>query len=148
MADAQKRHHVIADACKVVRGARDAEERLAACDIILKHARALAKYEKRGIPTMKPPPSEVFRQYREWRDGLIRKVIDREASLTLAQMKTLRDPRQRVDGLTKVLLKIREAKKKTGAKHFDALYARVSGLMPGPPAPQATPSPLSPDPDA
>jgi hypothetical protein len=114
---------------KLIGESKKLDERLSECDNLVEHAEALLEYEKRGIPTIEPSPSELVRTYREGRDDLIVKGAEREAENALAAAEVFANADTKVSRLSKMLLKIQEYKTRLDkAGRLDALEKRMADL--------------------
>ncbi len=106
------------------------ETRLSQCDIIIAHARALLEYEKRGIRTMTPLPSEIIEKYQEVRKRIVSDGVREEVGILLEKASQAPTPQASVALADEALLKICEARKKVGQdQQLDDLERQASQFI-------------------
>jgi len=128
--EVNNRSRMINHCKKLVEESKELEAQLSQCDHIAEHAEALLQYEERGIPTIKPSPSELIRVYRDGKDDLILKNAEREAESALAATEIMAGPEAKAGHLSKALAKIREYKTKLDkAGHLGALEKKMADLV-------------------
>jgi hypothetical protein len=88
--DVTQRLRIMNDCEKLVDNSKNMNTRLSRCDLLLEHAQALLKYEKKKIPTIKPYPSQYLKEYTAKRSQIILEGITEvvEKALAKAQIAT------------------------------------------------------------
>ena len=109
--DVQQRGRIIKDCVKLVAKSKNMKTRLSRCDLLVEHARALLKYERKGIQTISPPPSQLLREYTAMRDQIVLEGITTEVEKALTKAEIATTPRTSINEANKALLKIYEGKK-------------------------------------
>ena len=128
--DITNRARMINHCKKLVEESKELDTRLSNCDIIAENAEALLEYETRGIPTIRPLPSELIHTYRDGRDDLILKGVEREVENAVAAADILTSADTKVNQLSKMLLTIQGYKTKTGSPGLlDDLEKRLTNLI-------------------
>jgi hypothetical protein len=127
--EVKNRSRMINHCKKLMGNSSELEAHLSQCDHLVEHAEALLQYEERGIPTVRPAPSDLIREYRDGRDDLIVRWAEREAENALAAAEVLTSPDTKVSQLSKVLLRIQKYKMYLGsAGRLDALEKKVAEM--------------------
>jgi len=104
----QQNSRIIEDCIRLVEEGKTAGTRLSRCDLLLERAEHLSQYEKRGIPTISPPPSQLLTTYRTRRDQIISEEIVAAVDKALQKADVASSPRAKVSAINTALLKIRE----------------------------------------
>jgi hypothetical protein len=115
---------------KLVKESEEPNTLLAKSDLIVEQAQALLEYEKRGIPTIRPSPSQLIQAYREGREALILKCAESMVEKAVAATEALTSTDTKISWLKKIFPKIEQYK--TGVDNeelFGALEQRVTHLI-------------------
>jgi len=100
--------------------------RLSRCDLLVEHAKALLKYERKGIPTVSPSPSQLLTEYTAMRDQIVLEGVTAEVEKALAKAEISATPRTSINEVNKALFKIREGKQELRDQtKLNQLEARV-----------------------
>jgi len=128
--DIRNRLGMIKHCKKLIDESEDMDTQLSKIDLIVEQAEALLKYEKGGIPTIRPSPSELIHAYREGRDALILKCAERKVEKALAATGVLTDADTKISWLSKILPEIQQYKTRADSEELlDALEKRVTRLI-------------------
>lgn len=128
--DVAKRVAVIEDSMKLMQESRKWDFELSRCEMILENAEAMLGYEKRGIHTLTPVPSELLRHYGPKRDQLVLKVFECRVEEILGRLEASITVEEKVRQLSELLDKIRENKPKSqNPMHLSILERRVHRLI-------------------
>ena len=128
--DITNRLRMIKHCKKLMAESEELDTQLSKSDLIVEHAEALLEYEKRGIPTIQPSPSELIRTYREGRDALILKCAERAVQNALAAAEVLTSTETKISWLSKILPKIQGYRTRADNQGFlDALEKKVINLI-------------------
>ena len=84
--------------------------RLSRCDLLVEHAKALLEYERKGIPTVSPYPSQLLTEYTAMRDQIVLEGVTAEVEKALAKAEIASTPSTSINEANKALFKIREGK--------------------------------------
>ncbi len=66
-----ERSRVIDESREIIVTSTKIDTRLSRCDVVIDHAKALLDYQRRGVPTVDPPPSELIQSMTALKDRLI-----------------------------------------------------------------------------
>jgi len=125
-----QRARIVNDSMRLIDESKRLDTRISRCDLLLMHAAALAKYEERGIPTIKPPPSALLKQYGEQRDDLILQGLEAEVETAQAKAEVASTVKSKINQLSKALLKVQEYKTKTSdPAPLDMLEEKLQALI-------------------
>jgi len=128
--DVGQRGRIINDSVRLIEESKKLDTQISRCNLLLEHAAALAEYEKRGIPTVKPPPSALLREYTERRDELILQGLEAVVETAQARASVATTTKPKINQLSKALLKVREYKTKTSdPASLDALETKLVSLI-------------------
>ena len=128
--DVLQRGRIINDSMKLVKSSKKLDIKLSRSDLLIQHASALLKYEERGIPTLKPLPSVLAKEYQAQRDPMIFNFLTSEFESLKANLNVTASVKSKVNSLSKLLLKIREYKALVSkANILDALEGEVTDLV-------------------
>lgn len=72
---------IIRDCIGIIERSKKLETKISRCDLLIKHATILLKYEQAGIGTTEPPPSELLKIYSRIRNSLHEKRVMPETGL-------------------------------------------------------------------
>lgn len=108
--DVAQRVRIIEDSSRLVDEGKKLETRLSRLDLLLEHARVLWEFERRGIPTVDPPPSAIIAEYRDKHDELILDSMGSEARSAIIKSDTATTTRTKLTPLTNALAKVRHHK--------------------------------------
>lgn len=111
--DVKQRGRIINDSMRLIEESKKLDTQISRCDLLLEHATELAEYEKRGIPSIKPPPSALLQGYRQIRDELILAGLDAAIQTAQAKADIATTTKSKINHLSKALLKVREYKTKS-----------------------------------
>ncbi len=124
--DVQQRVRIIQDSINLIEKSKITKTKVSRCDTLLEHAGALAEYERKGIPTLQPLPSQFITEYTAQRDNIICDGVTAEVDKALAKAELATSSRTSVGEANKALLKIRDAKEELeDPSRLDTLEARV-----------------------
>jgi len=128
--DISNRLGMIKHCKKALKESEEPNTLLAKSDLIVEQAEALLEYEKRGIPTIRPAPSELIRTYREGRDTLILKCAESMVEKAVAATEALTSTDTKISWLKKIFPKIEQYKTRVDNQElFDALERSVTQLI-------------------
>jgi hypothetical protein len=114
---------------KLVNESKNMNVRISRYDLLIEHVEALLEYEKRGIPTIDPPPSKVLSERPELRDKIVVQGVTEEVEKLLAKAEIASSPKTSINEANKALLKIRESKNQLIDKtKLDELETKVKRL--------------------
>jgi len=104
---------------------------LSACDELLAEAKALLRFEERGITVINPPAAQLLEKYSKKRDQIVVAWLTQDADSALAEAKLAATARGATGKANKVLLGIREAKRNllTDRSALDALERKVEQFI-------------------
>ena len=102
---------VINDCVKLINESKNMKTRLSRCDVLLKCANDLLEYEKMGIPTINPNPSEFIADYTNTRDQIIMDDISINVEKLVMKSEIIGTSRAAINEINKAIIKIREGKK-------------------------------------
>lgn len=109
--EAQSRLRVINDSMKLVDTGKTLETRMSRCDLVIEHAQALMKFEKLGIPVIKPLPSVIVKTYSENKIKILKDALIEESRQALEKVKLAATLNAKVSALSKVILKVADYRK-------------------------------------
>ncbi|GAB4257444.1 MAG: hypothetical protein Kow0092_04340 [Deferrisomatales bacterium] len=100
---------------------------VAHCNVILQNAEALLKYERKGIPTVSPSPSQIIHSVKARKDALLADVVRREVRGAQHRAQAAFDPRTKVEILAEAFVKVKGVRAKfTNDRVVDASLAELS----------------------
>lgn len=111
--DTSQRGRILIDCLKLVEESKNLEVKLSRYDLLIECAQALERYERHGIPTIDPHPSEILERYRGKKDKLILAFLSEELGKLSSKISFSGSPKVKVNYLLKMLLKIRDYKSRT-----------------------------------
>jgi tetratricopeptide (TPR) repeat protein len=82
--DVNRRAQIIQESMSIMDRTTNSETKTSRCNVLLDNAKALVKYEKIGIPTISPLPSELIRKYSwelqnsQWHIQAVRNIKGKE----------------------------------------------------------------------
>jgi hypothetical protein len=106
--DLQQRVRIIQDSQKIVESSRSLDTKRSRIQVALDHLKALQNYERHGIETILPPPSEAIRNYeRKYQEEIAAyaKIVHEDA---LAKAGVGTTSKSKIAALSKGLLKLRQ----------------------------------------
>lgn len=106
--DLQQRVRIIQDSLGIVKSSRNLDTKLSRIQVAIDHLRALQNYERRGIETILPPPSEAIRNYERKRQEEIAAHAKIVHEAALAKVGVATTSKSKITALSKGLLKLRE----------------------------------------
>lgn len=128
--DVGQRTRIINDSMALIDKSKKLDTQISRCELLLEHAAELAEYEKRGIPTVKPPPSALLQEYTGRRDELILQGLAAIVEAAQAKAEVATTSKAKINQLSKALLKVREYKMKTSdPAALDALEMKLGSLI-------------------
>jgi hypothetical protein len=120
---------LIEDSIRLVEEGKTPGTRLSRCDLLLERAEQLLQYEKKGIPTVSPAPSQLITKYRLRRDEIVSEEILAVVEKATEKARIASSPRAKVSTLNNALLKIREIGKGFGDRsHLESHETALRGL--------------------
>lgn len=106
--EVQSRARVLEESMRLVREGKTFGTRLSRCDLVIEHAEHLAKFERKGVPTVSPSPSTIVAEYRELRTRLILEEAERVAEKAREKASIASTPKAKERALAAGILKVRE----------------------------------------
>ena len=120
----------IKDPENLLQSSKKSESRLSQCDVIIKHAQALLEYEKKGISTLTPLPSEIIEKYQKVRRQIVSERVKEEVGILLRKARLTPDLKDQIAMGDEVLLKIYEARNEVGeSPELDGLERQVTRFI-------------------
>lgn len=110
--DVSQRVRVLNDSLRHVNTSKKLDVQLSRCDILLDHARALHKYEERGIPSVNPAPSYFLETYKNKKDELILASLTDETEKAKTKADLASGVKSKLTHLSKTLFKVQAYKGK------------------------------------
>lgn len=124
--DVTQRLRIMNDCEKLVDNSKNMNTRLSRCDLLLEHAQALLKYEKKKIPTIEPYPSQYLKEYTAKRNQIILEGVTEVVEKALAKAKIGTTPSTSITQANKALVEIQEKKQKLpDSSKLDQLESQV-----------------------
>ncbi len=112
---------VIDESLKLAQTGKTLSTRLGRWDIIAEKAEHLVEYERRGIPTITPLPSELITFARGQRRTLLRQGLDDALSAAETRAELAATPSARVNAFAKVVEAVQDARRAAdGDRELDA----------------------------
>jgi len=128
--DARQRGRIINDSMKILNASKNLETRLSRLDLLVEHARALVRYEERGISVIDPPPSAVIGRFGGARDEIILECLRGDVDSATSRAAVALTTQAKVNALSKVLLKVREYRSRAdNPEPLGALEKKVSDCI-------------------
>ena len=106
--DAESRARVLKESAEIIRSSKKPETRLSRCDLIIKYASALERYERRGITVLETPPSTIISRFKNVREQILAEAAQSTADAARAKASVASTVKSKVGILSKALLAIRE----------------------------------------
>ncbi len=94
----------------IVDNSNDVDERVKNCRYIVDRAKEIVKYEKKGIPTFTPLPSELIRDYTIKHDKIIMESMPEKVDESLTVAEDALTPLKRLNVVNEALQKVRDAR--------------------------------------
>lgn len=128
--DITQRTRVMGDCLRLAREGKTFATRLSRCDLLLEHAEDLLQYEKKGIPTLSPSPSEILSEFRGYRDELILEEANNVAQKAKAKSEVASTTTAKHNALASGLLKAQEIIQNNSKSSIgDELERELKALM-------------------
>jgi hypothetical protein len=128
--DIAEHQRIINNSARLVQESRRSDALASEYDVLLDHARALVRYEKRGIPTTHPLPSALVREYQAKRGDLTLETLSREVKDAVAEAHNLVGSQAKISRLSDVLAKIQQCKAASDVTgRLAALEEKIAGLI-------------------
>ncbi|MBU0518192.1 hypothetical protein KKA00_05440 [bacterium] len=108
--DFKQRARIINESMNLVEDSKKLETRINRCQDIVEHANSLLEYEKRGIPTIQPLPSELIDIYENKPDELIKETLQIDWEKTVQKVNVPSTAKVKINHLSKLLLRIGDLK--------------------------------------
>jgi hypothetical protein len=126
--EVQQRFRIITDCIRLVDESKKTETRLSRCDLLVEHAEELRIYQEKGIPTIKPSPSQLVHDYTRMRDRIILDGVRGAVDKALAKAEVAATAKTSISAANKALLNIQEAREELGDHPVLKQYeARIRG---------------------
>jgi hypothetical protein len=93
---------------KLAEEGKTLKTRLSRCDLVLEHANHLLEYEKKGVSTISPSPSEIVSEYTEYRDQIIREEARKAADKAIMKSDAAATPKTKANAISRGLVKVGE----------------------------------------
>jgi hypothetical protein len=106
--DISQRVRILQESAALAENGKTLSTRLSRCDLAIEHARALTKYEEKGISVLSIPPSTIARELEERRTRLVLDGLGAELDEAKRKANVAPPSRSRVTAYSKVLLHIQE----------------------------------------
>jgi len=106
--DVMARHKAIQRSLEPANRAAGLKTRVSKCDIVVEHAKALLIYERKGIETTSPFPSEFISEYQELREAHIREAAENATETAKAKASVASSHKAKANALASGLGKIHE----------------------------------------
>ncbi len=106
--DVIARHKAIQRSLEPANRAAGLKTRVGKCDIIVEHAKALLRYERKGINTTSPLPSEFITEYQQVRRAHIREAARSVSEIAKAKADVASSHKTKANALAAGLAKIHE----------------------------------------
>lgn len=111
--DLHQRVRIVQDSQKIVHTSRSLDTKISRIQLAIDHLLALEEYERRGIETIQPPPSEAIANYTRRRHEEVANHAKLFCDEAMANADTAATIRAKITALTKGLLKIRQLARHT-----------------------------------
>jgi len=98
----------MSDSLKLAREGKTFSTRISRCDLLLEHAEHLLEYERKGIPTLTPLPSELIEEFKRYRGELVLEEAMQVAEKAKAKAEVAATATSKQNALGAGLLKVRE----------------------------------------
>lgn len=106
--DITQRTRIMSDSLKLAREGKTFSTRISRCDLLLEHAEHLLEYERKGIPTLTPLPSELIEEFKRYRGELVLEEAMQVAEKAKAKAEVAATATSKQNALGAGLLKVRE----------------------------------------
>jgi len=124
--DVKQRARIMTDCEELITNSKKMDTRLSRCDLLLEHAQALLKYEKKGIPTIDPDPSQYLKKYTAKRVQIILEGLTEVVEKALSKAKIASTVNTSITHANKALFEIQEKRQKlTDSSKLNQLESQV-----------------------
>jgi hypothetical protein len=124
--EVKQRARIMTDCEELIATSKKMDTRLSRCDLLLEHAQALLKYEKKGIPSIDPDPSQYLKEYTVKRNQIISEGVTEIVEKALAKAKIATTPSTAITQANKALFEIQEKRQRLSDKpKLDQLESQV-----------------------
>lgn len=107
-----QRARIVLESHKIAEQSPRLETALSRCDLAIEHVRALERFERRDIETIRPAPSSLLHTLYQTRERIIANALKREVDAALAKASVAKGTTAKVNALSKVLLRVQGYKEK------------------------------------
>jgi hypothetical protein len=120
--EVKQRGRIIEDSIKFVEESKNLVTRLGRLDLIIKQLEVIEEYHKKGIPTLKPSPTELKKTFNDMRDGIIEETLRKQYDDVKTRLDVGQSLSRIEDAIVKLIMEIKEYKSNLNNKsHLDAL---------------------------
>ena len=117
---------VLGDSMRLAHEGKTFGTRLSRCDLAIEHAEHLAKFERKGVPTISPPPSTIVSEYRGFRANLVVEEADTVVEGAFEKAGVASTPKAKERALAAGVLKLRElAQELEDSSRINSLEQRI-----------------------
>ncbi len=128
--EVSQRSRIIDESLKLVRESKKLETRLSRCELVIQHVNELSKYDRREIPTLQRPLSDILEDCDKLREAIIVESLTEETENVMRRVGVAVTVRTKVNQLNKLILRIREYRGKcAGVAELDGLEQRVKNTI-------------------
>ncbi|MCK5117435.1 MAG: hypothetical protein KAR44_12615 [Candidatus Aegiribacteria sp.] len=106
--DAKPRVRILTESMKLAEEGKTLKTRLSRCDLVLENAKHLLTYEKKGIGTISPSPSEIIGEFIQYRDQIVLEEAKIFADKAISKSEAASTPKTKTSALSQGLVKVRE----------------------------------------
>jgi hypothetical protein len=125
-----QRARLIQESMDIINKSKKLDTQLSRCDFVIECAQALLPFERKGIPTINPKPSELIEQFPAKRNEILITTLKAEVETALAKSRLATSTKTKLSVLAKVLLRIREyIKQCTTPDELSFLEAKILNVM-------------------
>ncbi len=110
--DIQQRARIAGESLKLVQESKNLEIRLSRLKEMLKHLYVLTKYEEKGIPTIDPLPSVIYKEFYYKNDQIVIEHIETEVEKARKKNETAATVKTKKGNIIKVIQKIEDYREK------------------------------------
>jgi len=110
--DVQQKGRLVSDCMKLIEESQNLDVQLTRYDFLMENLRALLNYEQKGIPTISPLSSFLFKEYQGKKDALVVKHLTAAFDAAIEKTPITTSAKTKVNRLSKVLIKLRDHKEK------------------------------------
>jgi len=128
ISDIQQRARIIDDCVRLAQEGKTYATRLSRHELLIEQLELLLVYERKGIPTLSPNPSELIERMGGYRGTIVAEEIEKIADKAKKQAELTANVTPKFNALTKALLKVQEILDVEGqsiSEHHTAIELRL-----------------------